>query len=147
MHMGPRSRGDGDVGFYIVTPFVISENPGGADEGKHQHSEHERKILVNRGFVPRALKPASLRPESLIKGNVLIEGLLRKGEKDSIGLLSKADPAKNMWTWMDAKTMGEFTDSEGYFVVEMVQGWYFCRVMGGTKGGRAADAKALQVKC
>ncbi|KAI9029313.1 SURF1 family-domain-containing protein [Hyaloraphidium curvatum] len=111
IHVGPRSRGDGDVGYFIVTPFVIS---GGPRDGQ--------KILVNRGFVPRALRNAPLRPESLPKGVVTIEGLVRRGEQNSMGLLAKADPAKNMWTWMDQETMTATTGASPDFLIEMVEG-------------------------
>lgn len=111
IHLGPRSRGDGDVGFYIVTPFITT-----GPDGK------EWTVLVNRGFVPRAIKDAPLRPESLPNGTFTIEGLIRKGERNSVGLLTKVNTAKNMWTWMDLKTAGEWTGAKDFFLVEMVQG-------------------------
>jgi surfeit locus 1 family protein len=107
IHIGPRSRGDSDVGFSVLTPLLLSNG---------------RKILVNRGFVPKPLQNRSTRPESLVEGPVEIEGMIRGGEIDSWGLLSKVDPARGMWTWLDLKTASAWTGCEDWGLVEMVRG-------------------------
>jgi surfeit locus 1 family protein len=63
--LGPRSRGEGAIGYFIVTPF---------------RRENGQVILVKRGWVARDKKDPSTRPESLVQGTVEVEGMLRQSE-------------------------------------------------------------------
>lgn len=64
--LGPRTRGDGQVGYFIITPLV---------------RENGTTILVKRGWVSMAKKERHTRPDSLTPGIVHVEGLLRTSEK------------------------------------------------------------------
>lgn len=66
MLLGPRTRGDGQAGYFLVTPLV---------------RENGSKILVKRGWVPTAKKDPRTRPESRTDELVQVEGLLRMSEK------------------------------------------------------------------
>lgn len=66
MLLGPRTRGDGQVGYFLITPL---------------ERENGSTILVKRGWVPAAKKDKQSRPESLTEDTVRIEGLLRMSEK------------------------------------------------------------------
>lgn len=68
--LGPRTRGDGQVGYFIITPLV---------------RENGTTILVKRGWVSMAKKERHTRPDSLTQGVVHVEGLLRTSEKVRMG--------------------------------------------------------------
>lgn len=69
--LGPRTRGDGQVGYFIITPLV---------------RENGTTILVKRGWVSMAKKERHTRPDSLTQGVVHVEGLLRTSEKVNNGI-------------------------------------------------------------
>jgi len=77
--LGPRTRNDktnrdptgliahgkAEVGYHIVTPFVL---------------DNSERILINRGWVDSKTKDQRTRPEGQITDHVRISGLVRKGE-------------------------------------------------------------------
>lgn len=65
MLLGPRTRGDGNSGYFLITPL---------------RRENGSIVLVKRGWVPTEKKEQSTRPESLDESVQEIEGLLRGTE-------------------------------------------------------------------
>ncbi|KAI9030717.1 SURF1 family-domain-containing protein [Phycomyces nitens] len=103
MLLGPRTRGDGNVGYFLVTPL---ERPNGST------------ILVKRGWVPTSKKDQSTRPESLVEGEVQVEGLLRQSEQPN-NFTPDNDIARNQWYWVDVKTMSDLMHTEPLLVERM----------------------------
>jgi cytochrome oxidase assembly protein ShyY1 len=66
MLVGPRTRGDGVVGYFLITPL---------------QREDGSVILVKRGWVALDKKDKRNRPDSLVTGPVEVEGLLRLTEQ------------------------------------------------------------------
>ncbi|KAG0254462.1 surf-like protein [Mortierella polycephala] len=102
--LGPRTRGDGQPGYFLITPF---ERTNGS------------KILVRRGWVPREKKDQATRQEGLVEGEVTVEGLLRTGEQKASSLVPENNPEKNEWYSLDAEAMAKQSDSQPV-VVEMI---------------------------
>ncbi|KAG0327417.1 surf-like protein [Dissophora globulifera] len=102
--LGPRTRGDGQPGYFLITPFERTDGS---------------KILVRRGWVPREKKDQSTRQEGLTEGEVTIEGLLRSGEQKPSSFVPENNPKKNEWYSLDVKTMAEMVDAQPV-VVEMI---------------------------
>jgi surfeit locus 1 family protein len=69
MLVGPRTRGDGVVGYFLITPL---------------QREDGSVILVKRGWVALDKKDKRNRPDSLVTGPVEVEGLLRLTEQVSM---------------------------------------------------------------
>ncbi|KAI9595629.1 SURF1 family-domain-containing protein [Syncephalis fuscata] len=63
--MGPRTRGEGSVGYFVITPF---------------RRDNGQIILIKRGWIALDKKEQSTRLESLTDGPVTIEGMLRQDE-------------------------------------------------------------------
>jgi surfeit locus 1 family protein len=63
--LGPRTRGDGVSGYFLITPL---------------RRENGSIVLVKRGWVPTEKREQSSRPESLAEGVQEVEGLLRGAE-------------------------------------------------------------------
>ncbi|KAI8374131.1 SURF1 family-domain-containing protein [Radiomyces spectabilis] len=100
MLLGPRTRGDGNVGYFIITPL----------ERKNGTS-----VLVKRGWVSTAKKDQRARPESLEEDEVEVEGLLRMSERRNTFTPDNA-PSSNQWYWTDVETMAQLTGSEPLLV-------------------------------
>ncbi|KAK3832893.1 MAG: putative COX1 assembly protein Shy1 [Linnemannia elongata] len=102
--LGPRTRGDGQPGYFLITPF---ERTNGS------------KILVRRGWVPRDKKDQSTRLDGLPEGEVTLEGLLRSGEQKASSFVPENSPEKNEWYSLDLEAMAKQSDSQPV-VVEMI---------------------------
>ncbi|KAI7871862.1 SURF1 family-domain-containing protein [Spinellus fusiger] len=100
MLLGPRTRGDGVVGYFLVTPL---ERPNGIT------------ILVKRGWVPSSKKDKQTRPESLVEEQVEIEGLLRASEKPN-SFTPHNNIEQNEWYWVDVETMSRLMSTEPLLV-------------------------------
>ncbi|CAO3607535.1 unnamed protein product [Cunninghamella echinulata] len=100
MLVGPRTRGDGVVGYFLVTPLK---------------REDGSNILIKRGWVSLDKKDQANRPESLIEGPVEIEGLLRVTEKPN-SFTPDNKPEDNQWYWIDLDTMAELTYAQSLMV-------------------------------
>lgn len=105
--LGPRTRGDGQPGYFLITPFVRTN--GGS------------KILVRRGWVPRDKKDQSTRLEGLTEGEVTVEGLLRTGEQKASSFVPENSPEKNEWYSLDLETMAKQVGAQPV-VVETILG-------------------------
>lgn len=70
MLLGPRTRGDGNSGYFLITPLV---------------RENGSIVLVKRGWVPTEKKDPHTRPESLTQDVQEVEGLLRHTEMVNYG--------------------------------------------------------------
>lgn len=66
MLVGPRSRGDGVSGYFLVTPL---------------EREDGSRVLVKRGWVSREKRDKATRSAGLEEETVKVEGLLRKSER------------------------------------------------------------------
>ncbi|KAF9433608.1 surf-like protein [Entomortierella beljakovae] len=104
MLLGPRTRGDGQPGYFLITPF---ERTTGS------------KILVRRGWVPREKKDQETRASSLTNEEVTLEGLLRSGEQKASSFVPENNPEKNEWYSLDLETMAKQCNSQPV-VVEMI---------------------------
>ncbi|KAG0004019.1 surf-like protein [Modicella reniformis] len=102
--LGPRTRGDGQPGYFLITPF---ERTNGS------------KILVRRGWVPRETKDQSARMDGLTAGEVTIEGMLRLGEQKASSFIPENKPEKNEWYTLDLQTMAKLSGAQPV-VVEML---------------------------
>ncbi|KAF9399001.1 surf-like protein [Mortierella sp. AD011] len=102
--LGPRTRGDGQPGYFIITPFERTDGS---------------KILVRRGWVPREKKEQATRLEGLTDGEVNIEGLLRSGEQKASSFVPENNPDKNEWYSLDLATMAKQCDAQPV-VVELL---------------------------
>ncbi|KAI9488273.1 SURF1 family-domain-containing protein [Zychaea mexicana] len=100
MLLGPRTRGDGQAGYFLVTPLV---------------RENGTTILVKRGWVPLDKKDKRVRPDSLTDDTVEVEGLLRMSEKRN-AFTPDNDLMNNQWYWTDVETMAKLTGAEPLLV-------------------------------
>ncbi|KAI8143224.1 SURF1 family-domain-containing protein [Fennellomyces sp. T-0311] len=96
MLLGPRTRGDGQAGYFLITPLV---------------RENGSTILVKRGWVALNKKDKSQRPDSLTDDLVEVEGLLRMSEMTN-KFTPDNDIANNQWYWTDVDTMAKITGAE-----------------------------------
>jgi surfeit locus 1 family protein len=102
VHMVPRVY-DGKGGAHIITPLDTAQG----------------RILVNRGFVPTEKLDRTTRPESLPKGTVTVKGTLREiSSKPS--WVPENDPKKNCWYWVDIPALSLHTDSDPFFLEELL---------------------------
>ncbi len=89
-HVAARTH-KGKIGLHIVTPLRL-------DDG--------RTVLVNRGWVPLAKQDPAARPAGQLDGDVMVEGLIRKGGWGGSALFRPANqPEENIWLWMDLAAM------------------------------------------
>jgi surfeit locus 1 family protein len=77
---------NGNVGFWVVTPFVLADG-GGA-------------VLVNRGWVPNERKLPETRAEGQLAGDVSIEGIVRQPQRQS-WFQPPNEPKANTWFYLD----------------------------------------------
>ena len=77
--VGPR-RLDERPGFFLLTPFVLQEEPGSQQQESDEQAKRRRIIIVNRGWVPQNLLDNFLR-ESSSDSNKTITGVVRAGER------------------------------------------------------------------
>ncbi|KAI7853953.1 SURF1 family-domain-containing protein [Circinella umbellata] len=103
MLLGPRTRGDGQAGYFIITPLV---------------RENGTTILVKRGWVSMDKKDKRSRPESLTNDLVEVEGLLRMNEKRNT-FTPDNDVLNNQWYWTDVDTMAKITGCEPLLVEQV----------------------------
>lgn len=64
--LGPRTRGDGNAGYFVITPF---------------ERDNGTTILVKRGWISPDKKDQRTRPESLVTDEVEVVGLIRVNEE------------------------------------------------------------------
>jgi surfeit locus 1 family protein len=97
----------GEPGYLVLTPFK-------REDGSY--------ILVNRGWVSEKNKKPQARPSSMVKDEVEIEGYLLEGEKRT-WLTPDNDLIRNIWFWIDIKTISEHTklDLPNYVVMRKMQ--------------------------
>ncbi|KAI9312660.1 SURF1 family-domain-containing protein [Dichotomocladium elegans] len=98
--LGPRTRGDGQVGYFVITPLV---------------RENGSTVLVKRGWVSMAKKDPHTRPDSLVEGPVHVEGLLRMSEQRNT-FTPDNDVIKNQWYWGDVEAMAALSGAEPLLV-------------------------------
>ncbi|KAF7732904.1 surf-like protein [Apophysomyces ossiformis] len=98
--VGPRTRGDGEVGYFIITPL---------------ERENGSTVLIKRGWVHTSKRDPSTRPESLEQGNVEVEGLLRMSERRN-AFTPDNNITKNEWYWVDVDTISKLTGAEPLLV-------------------------------
>jgi surfeit locus 1 family protein len=90
-HMLARSPVDNDVGYQILTPFVVS---GGGT------------VIVNRGFVPSDRRNPSTRLEGQIQGTTTVTGIARIPHAPLLQwVIPENRPAENVWIWPDLPLM------------------------------------------
>jgi len=100
--VGPRVY-NGKGGYHVITPL---DTPNG-------------RILVNRGFVPSEKKDRTTRPESLTSGTVTVAGTLREIATKP-GWVPQNEPDKRLWYWIDIPAMCLVTNSEPFFLEELL---------------------------
>ncbi|ORY06085.1 SURF1-domain-containing protein [Basidiobolus meristosporus CBS 931.73] len=100
MLVGPRTRGDGVPGYFIVTPFV---------------RENGQKILVKRGWVSKDMKELRNRPESKVEGDIAIRGWVRKSERPNT-FTPDNHPERGEWYVADVEKMSEISGAEPILV-------------------------------
>jgi len=81
---------NGNVGYQVVTPFMLSENRGA--------------ILVNRGWIPANRKDPSRRMEGQIQGPVSLEGVVRL-PRERYWMEPENEPQKNAWFYINIGEM------------------------------------------
>ncbi|KAI8883597.1 SURF1-domain-containing protein [Backusella circina FSU 941] len=94
--LGPRTRGDGVAGYFVITPF---------------ERDNGTTILVKRGWVSPDKKEQKNRPESLEEGEVTVVGLLRTNEERNT-FTPDNDVKGGQWYWVDVDTMAEMTNAQ-----------------------------------
>ena len=72
--LGPRTRGDGNAGYFVITPF---------------ERDNGTTILVKRGWISPDKKDPRARPESFEQGEVEVVGLIRVNEEVNIKKVEK----------------------------------------------------------
>ncbi|KAL1918820.1 uncharacterized protein VTP21DRAFT_2842 [Calcarisporiella thermophila] len=100
MLLGPRTRGDGVPGYFVVTPF---------------ERENGTKILVKRGWIAKEKRESNARLED---DEVIIEGLLRKSEKKN-SFMPENHPEKDEWYYADLQAMAEKTGSQAVMLEQI----------------------------
>ena len=84
-----RGRGrDGQPGFHVLTPLVLSEPAGLPGEA----------VLVERGWVPYALDSVPVTEASPPEGEVVVTGRVRAPTSHRAGTLGPRDPAEGELT-------------------------------------------------
>ncbi|RKP27575.1 SURF1 family-domain-containing protein [Syncephalis pseudoplumigaleata] len=87
--VGPRTRGEGSVGYVVVTPF---------------RRDNGQIILVKRGWIPLDKKEQATRPESLVTDEVIVEGMLRQDEMRN-AFSPDNEPEQHKWFNVDVAEM------------------------------------------
>lgn len=103
--LGPRTRGDGQPGYFLITPLERTDGS---------------KILVRRGWVPREKKDQSTRKNGLTEGEVTLEGLLRSGEQKASSFVPDNNPEKNEWYSLDLEAMAKMSGAQPVIVEALV---------------------------
>ncbi|KAG1179134.1 hypothetical protein G6F70_002710 [Rhizopus microsporus] len=94
--LGPRTRGDGNAGYFIITPL---------------ERDNGTTILVKRGWVSSDKRDQRTRPESLETGEVEVIGLIRMNEEKN-SFTPDNDIERNQWYWADIDTMAKLTNAQ-----------------------------------
>ncbi|KAI7904983.1 SURF1 family-domain-containing protein [Cokeromyces recurvatus] len=94
--LGPRTRGDGNVGYFVITPF---------------ERDNGTTILVKRGWIAPEKKEQSTRPESLERGEVEVVGLIRVNEERNT-FTPDNDIEHHQWYWADVETMAKMANAQ-----------------------------------
>ncbi|KAG2237766.1 SURF1 family-domain-containing protein [Thamnidium elegans] len=89
--LGPRTRGDGKAGYFVITPF---------------ERDNGTTILVKRGWIAPEKKDQKTRPESLEQGEVEVVGLIRVNEERNT-FTPDNDVKGNQWYWADVETIAQ----------------------------------------
>lgn len=84
-YLAARSQ-NGNVGFWVVTPFVLGDG-GGA-------------VLINRGWVPNDRKLPETRVEGQLAGDVSLDGIVRQPQRQS-WFQPPNEPQANIWFYLD----------------------------------------------
>lgn len=107
MLIGPRMR-DGEQGFMVVTPLERADGS---------------TVLVNRGWIPKRLKDQRARAkDSLPRGEVTVEGLLRKPWKKNM-FTPENRPDKGEFYFPDVKQMAELTGAQPVWIEATMGEW------------------------
>ncbi|KAG2208420.1 hypothetical protein INT46_009621 [Mucor plumbeus] len=94
--LGPRTRGDGNAGYFVITPF---------------ERDNGTTILVKRGWISPDKKDQKLRPESLETGEVEVIGLIRVNEERNT-FTPDNDIKRNQWYWADVDTIAKMFNAQ-----------------------------------
>ncbi|KAI8979619.1 SURF1 family-domain-containing protein [Mycotypha africana] len=94
--LGPRTRGDGNVGYFIITPF---------------ERDNGTTVLVKRGWVSPDKRDPSTRPDSLVTDEVEVIGLIRTNEEKN-KFTPENDIEGNQWYWADVETIAKLTNAQ-----------------------------------
>lgn len=103
--LGPRTRGDGNAGYFVITPF---------------ERDNGTTILVKRGWISPDKKDQKSRPDSLVTDEVEVVGLIRVNEERN-SFTPDNDIEHNQWYWADVDTIAQLTHSQPV-MVERVTG-------------------------
>lgn len=115
MLIGPRMR-DGEQGYMVITPL---EREGGAST-----------VLVNRGWISKDMADQRKRGRgtgraaelSLPKGEVVVEGMLRKPWKKNM-FTPENRPDKNEFYFPDVKQMADLTGAQPVWIEATMGTW------------------------
>ncbi|EIE85263.1 hypothetical protein G6F46_004781 [Rhizopus delemar] len=98
--LGPRTRGDGNAGYFVITPF---------------ERDNGTTILVKRGWISPDKKDQKSRPDSLVTDEVEVVGLIRVNEERN-SFTPDNDIEHNQWYWADVDTIAQLTHSQPVMV-------------------------------
>lgn len=88
-YMPARSQ-NGNVGYWIVTPF--------------QPADGSQSLLVNRGWVPEERRDPATRPEGQLAGDVAFDGIIRLPQQKG-WIQPPNEPQKNRWFYLSPAEM------------------------------------------
>ncbi|KAI8364513.1 SURF1 family-domain-containing protein [Choanephora cucurbitarum] len=94
--LGPRTRGDGNAGYFVITPF---------------ERDNGTIILVKRGWISPDKKDPRTRPDSLNTDEVDVIGLIR-GNEERNTFTPDNDIEKGQWYWADVDTIAQMTNAQ-----------------------------------
>jgi surfeit locus 1 family protein len=98
MILGPRSKGEGEVGYFLYTPFTTTSG---------------QRLIVNRGFIPLELKESKTRLKTYSRELTNLEGLIKTTETSPFGgAMTSNTPETNSWGWVDLAAMAGWTHSD-----------------------------------
>ncbi|PHH85955.1 hypothetical protein CDD83_10945 [Cordyceps sp. RAO-2017] len=125
MLIGPRMR-DGQDGYMVVTPL---------------ERDDASTILVNRGWISKKHRSQKTRPDSLPRGQVTVEGLLRKPWKKNM-FTPHNRPDKGEFYFPDVEQMAALTGSQPVWIEATMEPEYMRMVDYEARGipfGRPAE--------
>jgi surfeit locus 1 family protein len=92
-HMLARSVAAGELGYQILTPFMVD---GGGT------------IIVERGFVPTDHRDPGTRLAGQVQGEVSVVGIAHHPHEPTMKwFIPDNRPAENLWLWADLATMAK----------------------------------------